>query len=60
MVEVGRIVERMSLLDVPFDKRFYLANGRDELCHATGDAVKIHGEWWNEYVDSNGDYHYGR
>ena len=28
--------------------------------HATGDEVLWDGEWWNEYVDSKWDFHYGR
>ena len=30
------------------------------MCHATGDEVVWSGEWWNEYVDSSGVFHYGR
>jgi len=40
---------------MPFDKRF-----DNELCHATGYEVLIDGEWWDEYVDGEGEYHYGR
>ena len=50
---------------IPFDKAFYLEDGRQELCHATGIEVCMGNpanlaDWWNEYVDSNGEYHYGR
>lgn len=45
---------------MPFDKAFETSDGNTELCHATGLEVLIHGEWWNEYADSNGDLHYGR
>lgn len=48
-----------TLETMPFDKVFDV-NGNEELCHATGVEVLINGEWWNEYVDSNEDYHYGR
>lgn len=51
---------RRQLLDeMPFDKVFDV-DGREELCHATGDEVLIDGTWWNEYVDSTGEYQYGR
>lgn len=49
---------------MPFDKRFDTANG-DELCHATGYEVcngnpENPADWWEEYIDSNGELHYGR
>jgi hypothetical protein len=47
------IRERLDVM--PFDHEF---NG--ELCHATGYEVFLHGEWWNEYEDSEGELHYGR
>lgn len=57
------ILDNMTLtrdLDtMPFDRAFDV-NGNEELCHATGVEVFINGEWWNEYIDSNEDYHYGR
>ena len=43
---------------MPFDHTFEV-NGREELCHATGMEMFIDGTWWNEYMDSNGDLHYG-
>lgn len=43
---------------MPFDHAFEV-NGNEELCHATGMEMFISGIWWNEYVDSNGDLHYG-
>lgn len=42
-----------------YDKTFPTENGR-ESCHSTGYEVFRSGEWWNEYVDSVGDLHYGR
>ena len=50
---------RVELDYMPFDKRFETADG-SELCHATGYEVFVDGEWWVEYIDSNGDLHYGR
>ena len=49
-----------DLNEMPFDKMFHLDDGMSELCHATGKEVFIDGEWWNEYLDHNGEYHYGR
>ena len=54
-----REMTREELNVMPFDKRFDV-DGSDELCHATGYEVFYLGEWWNEYVDSNGDIHLGR
>lgn len=48
-----------ELEEMPFDKAFDV-DGNSELCHATGMEVQINGEWWNEYIDSNGEFHYGR
>lgn len=39
---------------IPFDHVFDTENG-EELCHATG----YEGDGMNEYVDSNGNLHYG-
>ena len=50
---------RQELENMPFDKRFDV-DGSEELCHATGYEVFHLGEWWNEYIDSNGDFHLGR
>ena len=54
-----------ELDDMPFDKAFQV-DGNEELCSATGIEVlfdgdeDVPGNWWNEYVDSNGKKHYGR
>jgi cysteinyl-tRNA synthetase len=49
-------VERKESTEMPFDKSF-----DGELCHATGYVVKDeYGEWWNEYVSSEGILCYGR
>lgn len=50
---------RVELDYMPFDKRFDV-DGNSELCHSTGYEVFVDGEWWVEYIDSNGDLHYGR
>ena len=49
-----------SLDTMPFDRVFETESGNEELCHATGYEVCIDGEWYNEYVDCDGNYHYGR
>lgn len=48
---------RRKLDFIPFDMRF-----DNKLCHATGYEVQFAGEadWWNEYVDMDGNFHYGR
>ena len=58
--------EKIQLNEMPFDKVF-LVDGNEEFCHATGYYVYLGeegtnnpGDWWNEYIDSNGDYQYGR
>lgn len=51
--------ERRHLEEMPFDKRFDV-NGNSELCHATGYEVFDGEDWWDEFVDSNGDFQYGR
>ena len=58
---------RKQLNEMPFDKAFETENGNEELCHATGfevcDADKnpdLPQNWWNEYVDMNGNLYYGR
>lgn len=51
--------ERRELEEMPFDKRFDV-DGNSELCHATGYEVFDGEEWWDEFVDSNGDFQYGR
>jgi len=49
------------LEEMPFDKAFNV-NGNEQLCHATGESVDFEDGtgWWSEYIDSNGDLHYGR
>lgn len=59
-MEIRRELER-----IPFDKRFELPNGNEELCHSTGYEVcdgdpNAPGNWWNEYEDSDGNLYYGR
>lgn len=55
---------RRELEEMPIDKVFFTENG-EELCHATGFEVcngnpNDPSDWWNEYEDSEGDFHYGR
>ena len=57
---MNEITETMIELDtMPYDKRFDV-DGNSELCHATGYEVFVDGEWWVEYIDSNGVLRYGR
>ena len=58
---------RRELDYMPFDKRFETGNGNTELCHATGYEVCFEGHdsndssnWWNEFIDNDGNLHYGR
>ena len=44
---------------MPFDRVFWV-NDREELCHATGYEVFTMGVWWDEYIDSNDEFHLGR
>ena len=55
------ITGRYKKETMPYDMAFETESGR-ELCHATGYEVTFEGDntYWNEYVDSNGEYHYGR
>lgn len=54
-------LRRRELFEVPFDKMFDIEGNQEELCHATGMEIQDEcGEWWNEYVDRNGNFHYGR
>lgn len=51
---------RRKLKDMPYDKTF-----NNESCHATGYEVCMcdtnnPGDWWVEYIDQKGNYHYGR
>lgn len=50
---------RRCLEKMPFDKRFDV-DGNSELCHATGYEVFDGEDWWDEFVDSNGDFQYER
>ena len=50
----SRCLEKM-----PFDKRFDV-DGNSELCHATGYEVFDGEDWWDEFMDSNGNFQYGR
>lgn len=50
---------RRRLEEMPFDKRFDV-DENSELCHATGYDVFDGEDWWNEFVDSNRDFQYGR
>ena len=51
---------RRELDGMPCDHGFWIDEEHWEMCHATGDEVAWSGEWWNEYVDSDGGFHYGR
>ena len=51
---------RRELDSMPCDHGFWLGEDNYQLCHATGYEESRGGEWWNEYVDSDGDFHYGR
>lgn len=51
---------RRELDRMPCDHGFWTSEDNYELCHATGYEESRGGEWWIEYVDSDGDYHYGR
>ena len=51
---------RRHLSKMPFDKMFDLGKGFTGWCHATGDEVYFPGlGWWTEYVDQEGNLHYG-
>ena len=56
-----KITRRYEKETMPYDMTFETENGR-EYCHATGYEVTFEGDntYWNEYVDRNGEYHYGR
>lgn len=51
---------RRELDTMPCDHGFWVGEDDYELCHATGYEESHGGEWWSEYVDSDGDFHYGR
>jgi hypothetical protein len=46
---------------MPYDKVFDV-NGNQESCHGTGYEVITDTDeyWWDEYIDSEGEYHYAR
>ena len=50
---------RRRLEKMPFDKCFDV-DGNSDLCHATGYEGFDGEDWWDEFVDSNGDFQYGR
>ena len=55
---------RRELENMPFDKSFTV-DGNEQLCHATGfevcwDNPDNPADWWEEFVDYNGEFHYGR
>ena len=50
---------RRCLEKMPFDKRFDV-DGNSKLCHATGYEVFDGEDWWDEFMDSNGNFQYGR
>ena len=45
---------------IPLDRWFNTLNGW-ELCKATGNIIKLSDDnnWYVEYIDSLGNYHYG-
>ena len=50
-----KIIERIELEEMPYDHEF-----DGHLCHATGDRVLFEdGNWWNEYINEEGEYEYG-
>lgn len=51
---------RRELDRMPCDHGFWTSEDNYELCHATGYEESHGGEWWNEYVDIDGNFHYGR
>ena len=51
-----KITAERELETMPFDKMFYIGNGRRELCNATGKEVCFGdpmnpADWWNEDGD---------
>lgn len=51
---------RRELDTMPYDRAFWTSEDTCEVCHATGYEESHGGEWWNEYVDRGGNFHYGR
>lgn len=43
-----------------FDKYTVIKDNKEGNNMTDTDEVIWDGEWWNEYVDSNGNFHYGR
>lgn len=57
------IIVEMADEEMPFDKRFETSNGNTELCHATGNVLLDSpdpSDRWYEFIDSDGELHYGR
>ena len=56
------IILPMEDEEMPFDKAF-TDNGNEELCHATGRVLLNSpdpSDRWYEFIDSEGELHYGR
>lgn len=51
---------RLELDSMPCDRAFWTSEDTCEVCHATGYEESRGGEWWNEYVDRDGNFHHGR
>lgn len=51
---------KRELDNIPCDHGFWVNEDTYQICHSTGYEVSWAGEWWNEYIDSTGCYHYGR
>ena len=51
---------RRELDRMPCDRAFWTSEDSCEVCHATDYEESRGGEWWNEYVDRDGNFHYGR
>jgi len=58
--EDSNIMENKRQLPMMPPDKVFKVDGNEELCYATGYEILDNGEWWNEYEDSNGEYHYGR
>lgn len=54
-----RIIFKRELENMPYDRHFSTEIGTMSV-HATGYEVLIDGEWWDEYLDPFGEYHYAR
>lgn len=53
-MDEGTFDIREEIDHMPYDHSFWV-DGDEELCHATG--YRVNG--WNEFIDHNGDLHYG-